>query len=106
MDQNTGRAKGFAHVQFSDPAGAAKAVELDGTDFGGRSLRVNLAERRQGNNAGPKTPRVESDGTTIFIKVRTVAFRCLCLLAFATAHHRAAATVPTLFRLDCTAAAR
>lgn len=74
MDQNTGKMKGFAHVQFSDPAAAAKAVEtLNGTDFGGRPLRLDMAGGRPQRDAQPRTPRGESDGTTVFVKVRRYA---------------------------------
>lgn len=48
-DRETGRARGFGFVEI-DEADAASAVEaLDGTSFGGRTLRVNEAQ--------PKAPR-------------------------------------------------
>jgi len=48
-DRETGRARGFGFVEMDD-ADAAGAVEaLDGTSFGGRTLRVNEAQ--------PKAPR-------------------------------------------------
>lgn len=48
-DRETGRARGFGFVEMDD-ADAASAVEaLDGTNFGGRTLRVNEAQ--------PKAPR-------------------------------------------------
>lgn len=47
MDRDTGRPRGFGFVEM-DPAGADAAVSaLNGVDFGGRSLRVNLALGRQ-----------------------------------------------------------
>jgi len=48
-DRETGRARGFGFVEMED-ADAASAIEaLDGTSFGGRTLRVNEAQ--------PKAPR-------------------------------------------------
>jgi len=48
-DRETGRARGFGFVEMED-ADAAKAIkELDGSSFGGRTLRVNEAQ--------PKAPR-------------------------------------------------
>jgi len=46
-DRDTGRPRGFGFVEM-DAAGAEAAIEaLNGTDFGGRSLRVNLAQGHQ-----------------------------------------------------------
>ncbi|KHJ87938.1 hypothetical protein OESDEN_12274 [Oesophagostomum dentatum] len=45
-DRETGRPKGFGFCEFSDEAGAQNAVNtLNGADFNGRSLRVNMASR-------------------------------------------------------------
>ena len=50
-DRDTGRPRGFGFVEM-DPAGADAAIQaLDGTDFGGRSLRVNEA-RERGDRGG------------------------------------------------------
>jgi RNA recognition motif-containing protein len=46
-DRETGRARGFAFVQFEDASGAEAAMRaLDGYDLGGRPLRVNEAQER------------------------------------------------------------
>ena len=46
-DRDTGRPRGFGFVEMED-GGADKAIEaLDGTTFGGRSLRVNEARERK-----------------------------------------------------------
>ena len=52
-DRETGRSRGFGFVEIDDD-GADKAIgELDGRDYGGRPLRVNLAlEKRRGGGGG------------------------------------------------------
>lgn len=45
-DRETGRPRGFGFVEMEDN-GALEAIEaLDGTDFGGRNLKVNEAKPR------------------------------------------------------------
>lgn len=45
-DRETGRPRGFGFVEMED-GDALKAIEaLDGTNFGGRDLRVNEARER------------------------------------------------------------
>jgi len=51
-DRETGRSRGFAFVEMADAAGAQKALELDGRDLEGRSLRVSIAEERRGGGGG------------------------------------------------------
>ena len=44
VDRETGRPRGFGFVDMAD-ADAAKAINaLNGTDFGGRTLRINEAQ--------------------------------------------------------------
>ena len=51
-DRETGRPRGFGFVEMDDD-GAQKAIAgLDGTDFGGRSLRVNEAKPREPRGGG------------------------------------------------------
>lgn len=51
QDRETGRPRGFGFVEMED-AGAADAIAaLDGSDFGGRALKVNEAKPR------PERPR-------------------------------------------------
>jgi len=54
MDRETGRARGFAFVEMADAAAAADAIKaLDGSQLGGRALRVNEAQdRRDGGGGG------------------------------------------------------
>lgn len=53
-DRETGRPRGFAFVEMEDASAAADAQRaLDGSDLGGRSLRVNEAhDRRAGGGGG------------------------------------------------------
>lgn len=45
MDRDTGRPRGFAFVEMADAASAGSAIKaLDGSELGGRNLRVNEAE--------------------------------------------------------------
>lgn len=50
-DRDSGRPRGFGFVEMSN-ADAARAMQaLNGTDFGGRSLRVNEAQERSGGGS-------------------------------------------------------
>lgn len=52
-DRETGRPRGFGFVEM-DENGAGQALEtLDGTDFGGWSLRVNEAKERERGGRRP-----------------------------------------------------
>ncbi len=52
-DRETGRARGFAFVEMSEASAAQDAIRaLDGTDFGGRSIKVNEAQARGGGGGG------------------------------------------------------
>jgi len=54
MDRDTGRPRGFAFVEMGDSDSAGKAIRaLDGSELGGRNLRVNEAEdKRRGGGGG------------------------------------------------------
>ena len=48
MDKFTGKSRGFAFVEMSSPAEAAKAIaQFHGKDFEGRKLTVNEAKPRE-----------------------------------------------------------
>lgn len=53
-DRDTGRARGFAFVEMADATAAGNAIRaLDGSELGGRNLRVNEAEdKRRGGGFG------------------------------------------------------
>ena len=59
-DRDTGRPRGFGFVEMSN-ADAARAVQaLNGTDFGGRALKVSEAQERErsggnGNRSGARS---------------------------------------------------
>lgn len=47
-DRETGRSRGFGFVEMADDTEAQNAIEgLNGKDFEGRQLRVNVARERQ-----------------------------------------------------------
>ena len=48
MDKFTGKSRGFAFIEFSSAADAAKAVEMfHNKEFQGRQLTVNIARPRE-----------------------------------------------------------
>ena len=63
IDKLTNRSKGFAFVEMSDDAAAAKAIaELNGAMVDGRALRVSEAKPREertggGSRSGSYAPR-------------------------------------------------
>ena len=46
MDRVTGRPRGFGFVEMEEPGASAAIEALDNANFGGRTLRVNEAEKR------------------------------------------------------------
>lgn len=52
MDRDTGRPRGFAFIEMPDASAARAAIKgVDGTDLGGRALKVNEA-RPKGDRGG------------------------------------------------------
>jgi RNA recognition motif-containing protein len=52
-DRETGRPRGFAFVEMENASEADDAIRaLDGTNLGGRDIRVNEAEDRRGGGGG------------------------------------------------------
>ena len=52
-DRETGRPRGFAFIEMEEASAAADAIRaLDGSDLGGRNIKVNEAQgRRDGGGA-------------------------------------------------------
>jgi cold-inducible RNA-binding protein len=47
-DRDTGRSRGFGFVEMDDDDAARQAIEsLDGSDMGGRQIKVNVARDRR-----------------------------------------------------------
>ena len=52
-DRETGRPRGFAFVEMETASDADDAIRaLDGSNLGGRDIRVNEAQDRQGGGGG------------------------------------------------------
>lgn len=51
-DRETGRPRGFGFVEMGDAEADAAISALDGQEFGGRTLRVNVARERTGSRGG------------------------------------------------------
>ena len=53
MDRETGRPRGFAFVEMSESSAASDAIRaLDGTQLGGRALKVNEAQDKPRPSGG------------------------------------------------------
>jgi RNA recognition motif-containing protein len=64
LDRVSGRPRGFAFVEMATTEGMQKAIaELDGENFEGRSLTVEVAEERRGSDGprGNNSPRRGGD---------------------------------------------
>ena len=46
-DYETGKRKGFGHVEFAAPESAVKAMEFNGEELEGRALRIDVSAPRQ-----------------------------------------------------------
>ena len=47
-DRETGRSRGFGFVEMAEADSAENAISaMDGADFGGRALKVNIAKPRR-----------------------------------------------------------
>jgi RNA recognition motif-containing protein len=52
-DRETGRPRGFAFVEMSEASAAQEAIRaLDGSDLGGRNIRVNEAQDKRSGGGG------------------------------------------------------
>ena len=48
-----GRPRGFAHVTFTELEGAAKALQLSGSDMDGREVYIDSAKERAAGGRSP-----------------------------------------------------
>ncbi|HKE94523.1 MAG TPA: RNA-binding protein [Povalibacter sp.] len=51
-DRETGRPRGFGFVEMASAEGQRAIQSLNGKDMGGRPLRINEAQERQGGGGG------------------------------------------------------
>lgn len=51
-DRETGRSKGFGFVTFNSDDSANKALEKNGQEFEGRTLKVNIARPKREDERG------------------------------------------------------
>ena len=51
-DRDTGQSKGFGFVEFSNDEAARQALTMNGTELGGRSLKVNEARPKPEGGGG------------------------------------------------------
>lgn len=91
VDRDTGRSRGFAFIEFSDPQALDIAIEqLNETEFRGRRLVVSKARGRDGAAAPPVTRASASDGDG------TSPFRHRIVIDWSDEAHAYTATVPDL----------
>lgn len=51
-DRETGRPKGFGFITFDSDQAAQDALELNGKELDGRSIKVNIAKERESRSGG------------------------------------------------------
>jgi len=51
-DRDTGRSRGFGFVTMADDDGAKAALELNGTELDGRTIRVDVANEKRNDGGG------------------------------------------------------
>lgn len=52
VKDSEGKLKGFGYVEFNTRDGLATALSMSGTQLGGRTVRVNVAEARESRGGG------------------------------------------------------
>lgn len=60
-DRETGRPRGFAFVEMDERGAALAIAGLDQTDFGGRTLTVNVAKERERRGGGGRDRAEQRD---------------------------------------------
>ncbi|EFJ52840.1 hypothetical protein VOLCADRAFT_54847 [Volvox carteri f. nagariensis] len=67
VDPETGRSRGFAHVEFGDAAQAKKAVSKAGTEIDGRAIKVEVTQPRpQSFGGGGREDEIRSALEEVF----------------------------------------
>ncbi len=51
-DRETGKPRGFGHLEFADVDGAKKAMDMNGTEVAGRNIKMDYAAARTGGGGG------------------------------------------------------
>ena len=66
--QDSGKPRGYAHIDFSSSKAVGKALELDGETMMGRYLSVSLANARNADSSVDRTRERPKDCDTVFVK--------------------------------------
>ncbi|VDM65520.1 unnamed protein product [Strongylus vulgaris] len=61
-DRETDKFKGFAYVEFNSADELRKVLEINGVDYGGRPLKIDVASQRPGDRGGRGRDRGERGG--------------------------------------------
>jgi len=64
MDRNTGKSRGFAYVEFADPASVEKALQFSGKEIDGRPINVDRS-KSSGGTGNPNDARRAAYGDKI-----------------------------------------
>lgn len=89
VDRETGRSRGFAFIEFSDPHALDLAIEqLNETEFRGRRLVVSKARGRDAASPPPTRATTDGDGTS--------PFRHRIVIDWSEEAHAYTATIPDL----------
>ena len=62
MDRNTGKSRGFAYVEFADPASVEKALQFSGKEIDGRPINVDRSTSNKGSSGAGNDARRASFG--------------------------------------------
>ncbi|KJH42106.1 hypothetical protein DICVIV_11910 [Dictyocaulus viviparus] len=65
-DRETDKFKGFAYVEFNTADELSKVLELNGVEYGGRQLKIDVATQRSGTDRGGRSGNIRGRGRTMF----------------------------------------
>eukprot|EP00201_Polytomella_parva_P004455 CAMPEP_0175079504 /NCGR_PEP_ID=MMETSP0052_2-20121109/24862_1 /TAXON_ID=51329 ORGANISM="Polytomella parva, Strain SAG 63-3" /NCGR_SAMPLE_ID=MMETSP0052_2 /ASSEMBLY_ACC=CAM_ASM_000194 /LENGTH=346 /DNA_ID=CAMNT_0016349847 /DNA_START=55 /DNA_END=1091 /DNA_ORIENTATION=+ len=66
-DRETGKSRGFGHIDFETAEAAQAALEYEQSELDGRQIHVEISQGRNQNSRAPAAGGSD-DGTTVFIK--------------------------------------